>query len=95
MVKIPLTIQDSTLWYADLQAWDPESGSYEKGGRCFIDNNNPRTVIFNKWASSSVTNFWFDEDLANCDNKSEEEIQEDGNTYAGYDCTQKLCIGSY
>ena len=46
VVKIPLTIDNSEIWYADLNVWNSNIFDYDEGGVCMIDNNSPRTVIF-------------------------------------------------
>ena len=55
VVKIPLTIEDSSLWYADLQVMDPDTGALKSGGYCFVDNNSANTLIFN---GSQTTDYW-------------------------------------
>ena len=47
LVKIPLTIDDSALWYANLAPCQNEDCSETiSGGKCIIDNNNPYTILY-------------------------------------------------
>jgi len=92
VVKIPLTIDNSEIWYADLDVWNPDDFDYDFGGKCMVDNNSPRTVIF----SPEVTgqDRWMKTKDSVCDSTKSETIFEDGSIYTGLNCRQKFCIGS-
>ena len=47
LVKIPLTNLDSSLWYANLAPCNDEGCTdVWGGGKCFVDNNNPYTIVY-------------------------------------------------
>ena len=43
-MKIPLTIDQGTNWYANLIVGDEDSQNIK--GKCMFDNNSPRMVIY-------------------------------------------------
>ena len=71
LVKIPLIIDERTVWYANLIPNDDEAGY------CLIDNNSAYTVVFPTYGTA--TN-WYDrtQEGSNCDTTSEIVITEDG-----------------
>ena len=47
LIKIPLMIDDNSLWYANLIAGGASStDTVQDGGICMIDNNGATTIIF-------------------------------------------------
>ena len=50
LVKIPISIDDSAIWYANLipclDDTCADSGEYVAGGNCIIDNNEGVTIFY-------------------------------------------------
>jgi len=63
IVKIPLTIQDSSIWYANLIASEDNGQGIQDGGKCMIDCNSATTLIFTDVKTGSP---WFDSEDALC-----------------------------
>ena len=50
LVKIPLTLADSAIWYANLMPCEDETcgeGEQISGGKYFVDNQNPYFIVLN------------------------------------------------
>ena len=90
LVKIPLMIENSAVWYARLSVG--EVGAENNGGICTIDNNSPVTMIFNGEFGGDD---WYSLDDSICDTSTEVQVYEDGSQYRGYDCRDRVCVGSY
>ena len=47
MVKIPLSIDDSPIWYLNsIPCLTENCATSVAGGKCYLDNNNPYTVFY-------------------------------------------------
>ena len=58
LVKIPLLIDENSLWYANLIAVNTDdSGTLQDGGICMVDNNGATTIIFPDWKTGTP---WYD-----------------------------------
>ena len=58
LVKIPLEIDENSLWYANLIAVNTDgSDVMQDGGICMVDNNGATTIIFPDWKTGTP---WYD-----------------------------------
>ena len=59
-----------------------------------LDNNAAKTIIFPDWKTGTP---WYDVDEgeAVCPDRTSREYNEDGNYFNGYECRERLCIGSW
>ena len=75
LVKIPLLIDNSSIWYANLQA------NGQTGGYCLLDNNSVYTVTFKRKDDTGA--YWFDrnQDGVFCDDTYETLFWEDGASF--------------
>lgn len=88
VVKIPLLIENKSLWYANLIA---VGDSYNQtSGVCMLDCNGATTII---WTQED--NWFSDIYGADCDETKTRNYYEDGAAYNGYDCKQEMCYGSW
>ena len=92
LVKIPLTIDQGTNWYANLIVGDEDSQNIN--GKCMFDNNSPRMVIYPGYTAAGSQNDWYTAPENTCDSSREWEIQTDGIEIRGYSCRARMCIGS-
>lgn len=92
LVKIPLTIDQGTNWYANLIVGDEDSQN--TAGKCMFDNNSPRMVIYPGYTASGTQDDWYTAPANTCDTTREYELQSDGISIRGYACRARMCIGS-
>ena len=97
VVQIPLTVDEArgSLWLSDLVIWDEDNNDYIVGGYCTLDNNAAETIIFGPKIHSWWSTNWFTASNADCSSESTEHITEDGASYEGLICRQKMCLGSW
>ena len=89
-MKIPLTIDQGTNWYANLIVGDEDSQNIN--GKCMFDNNSPRMVIYPGYSGTKAD--WYTAPDNTCDSSKEWEVQTDGISIRGYRCRARMCIGS-
>lgn len=92
LVKIPLIVYGATTWYANLIVG--EKDNEQTGGYCLFDNNSPRTVIVPAYRGSSWDD-WYTPTAATCDDTKTSIVRTDGFVVKGYECRQRVCIGSW
>ena len=63
LIKIPLSIDVNSLWYANLSAVNTNgSGTVQDGGKCMVDNNGATTIIFP--TDKTTADPWYDKSKA-------------------------------
>ena len=85
LVKIPLTIDDSALWYANVApCQNNDCSDTISGGKCLIDNNNPYTILYAN-GKTGETQTWENYDFDAC-GSTENLYWNDGGKFRGYWC---------
>ena len=91
LVKIPLAIDGGSNWYANLivGAADAE----QTGGLCMFDNNSEYTMIYPYYSTATWAD-WYKPVANTCSATKSKFVQGDGVEITGYDCRERVCIGS-
>ena len=76
--KIPLSIDANAMWYASLSVANVNTGNWQYGGKCVMDNNSIGTLIFSSGATGVHDHDWFFTWNSDCDTTKDTYVTEEG-----------------